>query len=338
MQTIGMSRWDVIPRANCMVMFSQAMQEEAMKNGGKGSAPAVFVVDHNNGAVHTYDTFEACDNAKNIGLTNPEKYHALFAEGSLQAQDPYKGKSFDGRVEAYFNVVRDFIMEKDRENQLLEEATRIAGSRSSVLSVNHDVMELSRMKNEREAQESLSPYMYKENFDFLDAPSRMQETIAPLLISITKDMEAREQKDAFMSGSTLLARDSMKEGPNGQEFEQVLVLSVSIEGKNKQGQTTHPTMNIVCNENGEFQAAYFSEELHYATASFLGNKIADVKNGIDYSYYSNNPIVRDFLESFESVKNEIESHCDASKFYEDRNITLEDIKKTQEAIELDERY
>lgn len=324
MQMLGLRAREIVERKNSIVMFSKAMNEP-------GGHPAVFVVDHD-GSVHAYDTFAMCDAVRNIGLTSPDKLNALTVEGGLQNNANF---SLDGRVEAYVNYVRDFINTKDREQQLIADSVKAANARGA-LTINYDQMELTRMKNEREMQEATSPYLYKENFDYLNAPSKMQETLSPLLINISKDMEAREQHDAIMTGSTLLARDSLKEGPNGAEYEQVLVLSVSIDGKNKENQPTHPTMNIVCNENGEFQAAYFSEELHYATSSYLGNKIADTVNGIDYSYYSNNPIVRNFVESFPSLKEDIESHCDASKFYDTRNITLEDIKKTQEAVEQDE--
>lgn len=345
MQALGLWAMEQVERKNCIVMMSDTMQQQAVANNGKGQYPAVFVIDHD-GAVHTYDSYEQCDMAKHIGIADDAKRNVMWREGRLQIEygsqgvlNNAHGYSMNGQVEAYINYVRDYVREKDKLQALSLEAERVSGARFNGMALSSDSQDLMRMAREREAAENLSPFLFDSNFDFIrDASAEVAEKLAPLVIDIKHEMEAREGKDhgQLLTGTKLRAKTEYVMGENGQEFAPVLVLSASITSKDRAGFDNHPTMNIVCDINGDLKSVYYSEEYHDTNAAYLGNKLADREHGIDFSLYSNNATVRTFLNEFPSIKETIDNNFDLSKFYDTRNITLDDIKKTVEEVERDD--
>ena len=333
MQTLGLMARQVVERKDCIVMMSKAMQDQAIQNGGRGTYPAVFVIDHN-GAVHSYDTFEQCDDARNIGLTNTEKYNRLVTEGMLQNNDSY---SLNGRVEAYFNFVRDVIAQKDYINSLSMDYSRAAGSARSNSS--YTQQELNRMQTERQAQEASSDFIFDSTLDYIrDADAALMERMGPLILQIKKEMEAREDvdHDQLLTGAKLRAKYELIDGPNGKENAKVYVLSASMTGQDRYGQKSHPTMNIVCDEQGAFRSAYYSEEFHDTASAYLGMKVADAQTKyIDVSLFVNNPTVRNFLEAYPSIRDEIENNCNIEKFYEDRGFTKDDVARAAEQLDIE---
>ncbi len=335
MQRLGLIASQSVARQNCIVMMSSEMDKRAIENGGKGNYPAVIVVDHD-GTVHAYDTFAKCDEAKHLGVSDPNKARTLQIEGNLQNTTEY---SLNGQMEAYVNYVRDIIKDKDREQALQHEYERAVHGGPNVVGVSQQYLDYQRMAKERESAEALSNFMFDSNWDFIkDASSKVQAQMAPVIINIKREMEAREayDKDQLLTGTVLRDKTQLVQGEHGQEFAPVLVLSASMTALDKAGESIHPTINVVCNENGQFQSAYYSEEYHDTSCAYLGQKIADTEHGIDYSLYSNNPTVRNFLEAYPSIKQTIEQNCELSKFYDDRNITLEDVMKAQEEVELEQ--
>lgn len=334
MQTLGLMARQTIERQDCIVMMSRDMQAKAIVNGGKADYPAAFVVDHN-GAVYSYDTFEQCDDAKNIGLTNPDRLQRLITEGLLQNNEEY---SLNGRVEAYFNYVRDMIAQKDYLNNLAMEYSRASGSARS--NASYTSQELQRMQQERERLENSSDFIFDSTLDYIrDADAALMERMGPLIIEIKKEMEAREavDHDQLLTGAKLRSKYELVDGPNGKENAKVYVLSASMTGTDRYGQTSHPTMNIVCDEAGAFRSAYYSDEFHDTASAYLGLKVADAQTKyIDVSLFVNNETVRGFLEQYPSIREVIENNCNIEKFYEDRGFTKEDVAKAAEQLDIEQ--
>ncbi len=330
MQSLGLRAREVIARKDCIVMMSQTMQEEALANNGKPSHPAVIIVNHD-GGVQCYDNFEQCDAARNIGLTNPQTMQTLLTEGMVQNNDYFQ----NGYVEAYVNCVRDMIQKKDKEQVLYNEYTRMTRNFDNGIATSHAYQDYQQMAEDRKRAEALSNYLFDDNFDFIkDASSQVQNALFPLVNSIKREMEEREANDhnQLLTGQKLRDKTHLIEGENGKEFAPVLVLSATMTAKDGRGNEIHPTVNIVCDEQGQFKAAYYSEEYHDASMAYLGERIGDREHGIEYSIYSNNPTVRQFMDSYPSIKAEIEENCSLEKFYEDRDISLEDIQQINKEV------
>lgn len=332
---------------NLLVMFD--------KDGKvSGDKPAAVVIDKASGQIFEYDSFEACDKAFGVGLSDPEKKKALDISADIQNHEGVVLNEgvYDAEVNEYYGRIEhkeqnanldakvsvaaymgEFIKMSERikgdAERSYEDAVRATANAKIS---NYTITEAYNAVNVHEREAKYSPY--KQDFDYVrDTESEVMKKLNPVIEQIKAGLEAAdagkpESEMSYLTANGLVdtGRPLMDEEGRVLGFSHVTVLSASDDHG-------HTVSMVFDNISGEMTAAYYSNSMLVANDVVLGNCIA-TKDHVDYSIIANVKEVRDFMEKYPVIQQMVRDCGDNTKDFESRGLkTMEDMQYHVDEIE-----